>query len=103
VLEDRELEEIRKKKVKRMLEAKGKRAGKVILYSTRTCPYCYMAKQYLSQKGVKYDEVDVGAEPVRAREMMAKSGQMGVPVLDINGKIVVGFDRHSIDKALSAE
>lgn len=73
----------------------------VIVYSTRTCPYCVMAKKYLSEKGVKYEEYDVGADQRRAFEMLSKSGQMGVPVLDIKGSIIVGFDRPAIDAALA--
>ncbi|MFA6489142.1 MAG: glutaredoxin domain-containing protein [Candidatus Micrarchaeia archaeon] len=73
----------------------------VIVYSTRTCPYCVMAKRYLSEKGVQYKDVDVGADQKAAMEMVVKTGQMGVPVLDINGSVIVGFDRHAIDAALS--
>lgn len=73
----------------------------VIVYSTRTCPYCVMAKRYLSEKGVAYADYDVGADQRRAFEMLNKSGQMGVPVLDIKGSIIIGFDRPAIDAALS--
>lgn len=73
----------------------------VAVYSTQTCPYCVMAKRYLAQKGVKYADYDVGADQRRAFEMLSKSGQMGVPVLDIKGSIIVGFDRQAIDSALA--
>lgn len=73
----------------------------VIVYSTQTCPYCVMAKRYLSEKGVKYRDVDVGADQKAAIEMLTKTGQMGVPVLDIKGTVIVGFDRPAIDAALS--
>ena len=73
----------------------------VIVYSTPTCPYCVMAKRYLSERGVKYEDVDVAADQSRALEMLTKTGQMGVPVLDIGGEVIVGFDRNAIDYALA--
>jgi len=72
----------------------------VKVYSTAACPYCVMAKKFLIQNNVKFEEVDVGADEAAAQEMIDKSGQMGVPVLEINGKIIVGFDRPKIMKAL---
>jgi glutaredoxin len=59
-----------------------------------------MAKDYLDQKGVSYKEINVQEDDEAAAEMIRKSGQMGVPVLDINGKIIVGFDRGAVDEAL---
>ena len=94
-----ELELIRQRKMREMLYAKE---NKVIVYSTAHCPYCKMAKEYLTQRGVKFEDVDVGADRARAMEMVRKSGQMGVPVLDINGQIIVGFNKPAIDAALSA-
>jgi glutaredoxin 3 len=73
----------------------------VKVYSTSACPYCNMAKQFLDSKGVRYEEVDVSSDPEKQREMVEKSGQMGVPVLDIGGKIIVGFDKAAIEAALS--
>lgn len=73
----------------------------ITVYSTLTCPYCRMAKEYLSSKNVQFKDVDVAENTDAAREMVQKSGQMGVPVLEINGKVIVGFDRDAIDKALS--
>ena len=73
----------------------------VIVYSTQTCPYCVMAKRYLSEKGVKYADYDVGSDQRRAFEMLKKTGQMGVPVLDIKGTVIIGFDRPAIDRALA--
>jgi glutaredoxin-like YruB-family protein len=73
---------------------------KVTVYSTPNCPYCVMAKRYLSEKGVKYEDVDVSRDQARALEMLTKSGQMGVPVLDIGGQVIIGFDRNAIDSAL---
>ena len=60
-----------------------------------------MAKEYLDSKGAKYEAVDVSIDSARQQEMIQKSGQMGVPVLDIGGTIIVGFDKAKIDAALS--
>ena len=70
------------------------------IYTTPTCPYCTMAKQYLDSKNVKYEHIDVSADRNAATEMIQKSGQRGVPVLDINGSIVVGFDKDKIDSMI---
>jgi glutaredoxin-like YruB-family protein len=72
----------------------------VTIYSTPSCGYCVTAKQYLSSKGISFTEYDVAADQKKAEEMVKKSGQMGVPVLDINGSIIIGFNRPEIDKAL---
>jgi len=72
----------------------------VKIYSTKVCPYCVMAKQFLKQNNVKFEEVDVGNDEAAAKEMVEKSGQMAVPVLEINGKIIIGFDRPKILEAL---
>ncbi len=69
---------------------------KVIVYSTPTCPFCIRAKQYLKDNNIKFVEHDVGANQDKAQEMIKKSGQMGVPVIDIEGKIIVGFDKDMI-------
>ena len=74
--------------------------AKVTVYGTATCPWCTTAKGYLEGKGVQFEYVDVGADHARAQEMMRKSGQMGVPVIEIDGKMIVGFDRGAIDGAL---
>lgn len=71
------------------------------LYSTPTCTYCLQAKKYLREKGVQFIEYDVAANPFRAEEMLHKSRQQGVPVFEINGRIIVGFDRKIIDLELS--
>ncbi len=74
----------------------------VTIYSTPTCPYCKMAKTYLGEKGIAFTDIDVSLDPAKAEEMIQKSGQMGVPVLDIGSRIIVGFDRAQIDAALAA-
>lgn len=72
----------------------------VKIYCTPSCPYCIMAKKYLESKNVKYEEFDVSEDRDAAREMISKSGQRGVPVLDIYGEIVIGFDKEKIDSLL---
>lgn len=74
---------------------------KVTVYSTETCPYCHMAKDYLKNKGVEFTDYNVGADEQKAMEMVQKSGQMGVPVIDIDGTILVGFRPNEFDKLLS--
>lgn len=73
----------------------------VKVYSTPTCPWCTMVKKYLDSKNVVFEELDVSSDRNAAVEMVQKSGQRGVPVVDINGAIVVGFDQNEIDRLLS--
>ncbi len=73
----------------------------VTVYSADWCAYCRAAKDYLKSKGVDYQEKNIEKDPAYAQESVDKSGQMGIPVLDINGQIIVGFDRPRIDAALS--
>ncbi len=73
----------------------------VVVYSTPTCPHCGFVKTYLKEKGVQFRDYDVSADKEKAYEMVAKSRQKGVPVIDIDGTIVVGFNRRRIDEALS--
>ncbi|MBK5215823.1 MAG: glutathione S-transferase N-terminal domain-containing protein [Candidatus Pacebacteria bacterium] len=72
----------------------------VIVYSTPTCPYCVYAKDYFKSKGVEFKDVDVSRDRALAQEMVDKSGQMGVPVIDIDGNILVGFQPNEFDKLL---
>lgn len=74
---------------------------RVIVFSTPTCGYCNMAKKYFREKKVKFRDVDVSRDATAARDMVRRSGQSGVPVIDIGGKIIVGFDRLKIDKLLN--
>ncbi len=74
--------------------------SKVKVYSTKTCPYCYMLKDYLKAKDVSFDDIDVGSDYNAAMEMIRISGQRGVPVADVNGQVIVGFDQKRIEKAL---
>jgi glutaredoxin 3 len=73
---------------------------KVKIYSTSTCPYCMRAKQYLKDNNVEFENIDVSTNQQAAQEMIDKSGQMGVPVLDIEGQVIVGFDREKINQIL---
>ena len=73
---------------------------KVTIYSTATCPYCVRLKDHLKKNNVEFTEIDVSTDPKKGEEMVQKSGQMGVPVVDIGGKIIVGFDKDAIDKEL---
>lgn len=78
-----------------------KKQPRVILFTTPSCTYCRAAKNYLRQRGVRFKDVDVSKDGVAARDMLKRSGQSGVPVIDIGGKIVVGFDRPKIDRFLN--
>ena len=73
---------------------------KVKVYSTPTCPFCIRAKQYLKDNNIAFDNIDVSSDQKAAEEMVAKSGQMGVPVVDIDGEIIIGFDKERINSAL---
>lgn len=72
------------------------------IYTTLSCPYCQMAKEFFKEKGVDYEEFDVAENETAREEMMNKSHQLGVPVIDINGTIIVGFNRSEIEKALAS-
>lgn len=76
---------------------------KVKVYSTPTCPYCVTLKQYLKDNKIEFDDIDVSQDSVALDKMIEDSGQMGVPVVDIDGAIVVGFDKEAISKLLNLE
>ena len=71
------------------------------VYSTESCPWCVKAKQYLKSKNIEYIEVNVGEDMEGREEMIKLSGQMGVPVINIDGKIIVGYDKMAIDEAIN--
>ncbi len=75
-------------------------AKKVVVYSTPTCPFCQRVKQFLADNNIEFENIDVAADQTKAQEMTEKSGQMGVPILDIEGEIIVGFDKDKISQAL---
>ena len=70
------------------------------IYTTPTCAYCKMAKEYFKSKSLEYIEYDVASDAQKRMEMVEKTRQMGVPVIDIDGKIVIGFDRSKINQLL---
>ena len=72
----------------------------VLIYSTSTWPWCTKVKSYLDSKNIAYTDYNVSSDRQKAMEMVEKSGQQGVPVLDIDGKIIVGFDQKKIDSLL---
>ena len=73
----------------------------VKIYTTNTCPYCHMAMKFFKENKIEYKEINVEQDQKKAEEMIQKSGQMGVPVIDIDGKIIVGFDKEALEKALA--
>jgi glutaredoxin 3 len=98
-LTDTELEEIREKKKTEMDKSASK---KVTVYSTPTCPYCTMVKTFLKEQNIDFDDVDVSKDRQRAIDMVKKSGQSGVPVTEVNGRMVVGFRPDAILKAMNS-
>ena len=72
----------------------------ITMYSTPTCGFCMKAKQYFQKNHIPFTEYNVAADQRKAEEMVRKSGQMGVPVIDVHGKIIVGFNQPEIERAL---
>lgn len=75
----------------------------VTIYSTPSCHFCAMAKEYFNENNVKYNAIDVAADADKRKEMMDKSGQLGVPVIDIDGQIIIGFNKPKIAAALGLQ
>lgn len=75
--------------------------AKVVIYTTPPCVYCKMAKTYFNEHNVQYEEKNVMTDIPAQEEMIKKSGQLGVPVIDIDGKIVIGFDKTKIASLLN--
>ena len=73
---------------------------KVLVYTTPTCPHCIKLKDYLKSKKVEFENIDVSSSRDKLQEMIDKSEQISVPVLDIGGRIMVGFNKEEIDEAL---
>jgi len=84
-----------------MQNSTSQKQARVIVFSTPTCAYCRMAKNFFRQNGIRFRDVDVSRDPAAARDMVRRSGQSGVPVIDINGHIVVGFDQPKIKQLLN--
>lgn len=76
--------------------------AKVTVYSAPWCAFCHMAKQYLTSKKVPFTDIDVEKDPNGARTIVEKTGQAGIPVIEIGSEVILGFDRQSIDLALRA-
>ena len=76
------------------------KSGNVKVYTTITCPWCVKTKEFLKSNSIKYEEVNVGVDEKARNEMFEKSGQFGVPVTDVNGTIIVGYDKEALKKAL---
>jgi len=76
---------------------------KITVYSASTCPHCAMVKAFLTEFNIPFTDLDVGMNREAAREMVMKSNQLGVPVIDIDGDIIVGFDRAGLSRALDLE
>lgn len=76
---------------------------KVKVYSTKTCPYCVMLKDFLKENNIEFEDIDVGENQEAADEMVEKSKQMGVPVIDVDGFIIIGFNKPLLKKALELD
>ena len=75
-------------------------AKNIKVYSTPVCPWCIRVKQFLKENNIEFQNLDVSSDQPAADEMVKKTGQMGVPVLDIDGQIIIGFDKEKIRLAL---
>lgn len=74
----------------------------ITVYGAEWCGFCHMARRYLDDKKISYTYIDVDKDPAKGMEAVEKSGQRGIPVLEVNGEVIVGFDRPRIDAALKA-
>lgn len=81
-------------------DKEGIQRKRVVVYSTRSCPWCVKLKDYLKENKIRFEDVDVSDNQSRAEEMRRKSGQMGVPQTDIDGQMIVGFDKIKINNLL---
>jgi len=72
----------------------------VTIFTTSHCPYCNMTKDFFKENNIKFKEIDVSSDQKAAQEMIKKSGQLGVPVIDIDGTIIVGFNKLALKQAL---
>ena len=78
-------------------------AKKVIVYSTPTCMYCNMAKEFFKDNDISFTEYNVGSDLDKRREMVEKSNQMGVPVIVVDGEVIVGFDKNRLSELLEID
>lgn len=84
-----------------MNDSDKEQGSEIVIYSTPTCPYCKRAKEYFQRKNVPFIEYDVSKDRKSAKEMIKKSGQMGVPVIDFNGEVIIGFNQSHLDELLA--
>lgn len=75
----------------------------VVVYSTKNCPWCVKAKEYLGAAGVKFDSIDIGTDKNAAMDLVQKTRQRGVPVIKIGERYIVGFDKGALNSALKEE
>jgi glutaredoxin-like YruB-family protein len=71
------------------------------VYTTPTCPYCKLVKDYLKEKGISFTEIDVAADAEAAKDIVKLSGQMGVPVIDVDGQVIVGWNKSALEEVLA--
>lgn len=83
------------------MEETKKQQPHIRVFSTPSCPYCVTLKTFLEEKGFQYEDIDVAEDDKAREEMIQKSGQMGVPVVDIGGQIIIGFDKEKISQILN--
>ncbi len=74
--------------------------AKIKIYSTPTCPFCRMAKEFFKEKKIVFEDIDVSADRAVASELFERSGHMGVPQIEVNGKIIIGFDKAALEQEL---
>jgi len=84
-----------------MEDTEKKTAPKVRIFSTPVCPYCVTLKEFLKEHNIEFEDIDVSKDKPSLDEMIEKTGQMGVPVVDINGQFVIGFDKEKINELLN--
>ena len=82
-------------------KSKAKKMHHVKIYTTSTCPWCVKTKEFLKTHNIKYEESNVGVDEKARNEMFEKSGQFGVPVTDVDGTVIVGYDKEALQKALN--
>ena len=75
----------------------------VIIYSTPVCPYCAMAKLFFNERNIKFTDKNVAGDPANTAEMIEKSGQLGVPVIQIDDNILIGYDKNTVSKLLGIQ
>ena len=73
---------------------------KIKIFSTPTCPYCHVLKNYLKENGFEFEEIDISKETAKREELIKKTGLATLPVVEINGQLIVGFDKKKIDEIL---